>query len=230
MERVIRTESLCNEPQHLESPRGARGAAAHGSRCSPFACSRPLAPLGASQRLAARFGRSAPSVLVPDDSLRSSSDVRLTSFGSPSPGHRRAPLALSVRQGQPAGKPISWWTERARPGPGSTATQAPQRSEERSEPRDRSRPRAFEVLTSSQSSPPRTDTYTAYSQRFRGGEPRGCEPLYDAVTKAILARRGTARQHRRTAPPGPTTRGPGRAASRTPRRTDGECWGSRSRT
>ena len=60
-------------------------------------------------------------------------------------GAPRAPLALSVRQGQPAWKPISWWTERARPAPGSTATQAPQRSEERSEPGDRSRLRAFEV-------------------------------------------------------------------------------------
>ena len=146
-------------------------------------------------------------MLVPDDSLRSSSDVRLTSFGSPSSGHRRAPLALSVHQGQPAGKPVSWRIERARPAPGSTVTQAPQRSEERgskdgsasrlsslreigdfplavrtrcvlttsresfalsndSEPRDRSRPRAFEVLTSSQSSPPRTVPYASQCTRL----------------------------------------------------------------
>ena len=122
-------------------------------------------------------------VLVPDDSLRSSSDVRLTSFSSPSSGHRRPPLALSVHQGQPAGKPVSWRTERARPGPGSTAFAAPCAaspgelcspgdasregpqvprparaaapredtaanavSKARSEPRDWSRPRAFEIV------------------------------------------------------------------------------------
>ena len=74
--------------------------------------SKALAALGAP-RLAARAR--AARVLVPDDSLRSSSDVRLTMFGSPSSGHRRAPLALSVRQGPPAEKPVAWWTERARP-------------------------------------------------------------------------------------------------------------------
>ena len=59
--------------------------------------SKALAALGAP-RLAARFGRSAPSVLA-------------------SPGHRRAPLALSVRQGPPVDHLAAWWTERARPAP-----------------------------------------------------------------------------------------------------------------
>ena len=64
-----------------------------------------------------------------------------------SSGRDRAPLALSVRQGQPTGKP----------GPGGLKGRGRLRkarrrkhrrpmAEERSEPRDWSRPRAFEVL------------------------------------------------------------------------------------
>jgi len=43
---------------------------------------------------------------------------------------------------------LSWWTERARRAPGTRVQQAPERSEERSKPRDRSAPRAFWVLLS----------------------------------------------------------------------------------
>ena len=54
-------------------------------------------------------------------------------------------------------------------------------SEARSEPRDWSRPRAFEVHTSSQQPLPQTVPYTPCTDRFSIAEYKVCEPLYDAL-------------------------------------------------
>ena len=180
MVRLIRTESLCNEPQRFESPRGARGAATH----------------------AALLGLR-PAVLA----------------GS---GHRRPPLALSVRQGAAVDQPASWWTERARPAPGSPTTQAardrrslgplarrrrartPQRSEERSEPRDRSRPRAFEASTSGQA---QANSITLYKPcTYRSVQPRTTRYAICSVTSSYRSSRRTAPATRPTTDDRPVRR------------------------
>ena len=94
--------------EDLESPRGA-------TRCARSRDSRACSGRLPRSRLASLTVRAFGGAPCGRAARRSSSDVRLTSFGSPSSGHRRAPLALSVRQGPPAEKPVAWWTERARP-------------------------------------------------------------------------------------------------------------------
>ena len=139
MERfvVVSVGSTC-EPR---KPSAGSSRAAHGSRGSPFATPRPLASLGASQRLAARAR--AARVLVPDDSLRSPSDVRLTPFGSPSPCFPE-PASPFQSTRLPDGPPAVPGGLKGRVAlGGAPTTQAPQRSEERSESRPLERHEGF---------------------------------------------------------------------------------------
>ena len=70
--------------------------------------------------------------------------------------------------------------ERRSPGDASTAANAV--SEARSEPRDWSRPRAFEGIISSHYSPPRAVPYTPCTDRFSITEYRVNEPSYDTLS------------------------------------------------
>ena len=105
MVRVIYTESLRNKPQHLESPRGARGAA---TRCR---------------------SRERSSLVMTKDASRLSNHAPHSVAVLASSGHRRAPLALSVHQAAGWSTGCPWWTERARPASRTWMTQARERSE-----------------------------------------------------------------------------------------------------
>jgi len=142
-------------PQRSESPRRDRlgGLAA------------VLAPFGRCGPCCARLRRSRrplsfrpnSSLVLPNRLTRSRRSLVRPSRAAVSPqGHDSARrrnrsarrVSMSRRRGRAGGvAALSWWTERARCDPGSTAKQGSERSEDRSEPRDRSAPRAFEAVS-----------------------------------------------------------------------------------